>query len=70
MAIMREARGMSSPRSAKPLRAPLYQAATFSTILRISGEVQLRRSISRLLVRARSMSAASSQSNTPGFSRT
>ena len=46
---------------------PSYQAATCSTISRISGDVQLWRRISRLIFRERAMTAASSQSRLPGF---
>ena len=69
-AIIRAARGICSPLAAGLPRLPSYQAATFSTMPRISVEVQLRRRISRLIARARVMMAASSLSSRAGFSRT
>ena len=62
---------MSWPEKRGSPRAPLYQAETFSTICRISGEVQLWRRISKPHRRGCGViTAASSQSSTPGFSRT
>ena len=70
-AIIRAARGICSPLGTRRRRGlprlPSYQAAMFSTMPRISVEVQLRRRISRLMARARAMMAASSLSSRVGF---
>ena len=49
MAIIRAGKGISVRRLAHPWRPSSYQADMFSTIFRISGKVQLRGSISKLL---------------------
>ena len=76
MAIIRAARGIFSPlghgaaSAVRLQRLPSDQAATCSTMPKISAEVQERRRISRLIVRARVMTAASSLSSRVGLRST